>query len=395
MSKELSKLEISPFEKIKKINEYGSEYWSARDLMEVLEYSDYRNFLNIINKAIIACENSGENKENHFGQVNEMVDIGSNAKRERENYYLSRYACYLIVQNADSSKKPVALGQSYFAIQTRKQEINELELENKKRLFLRSEMKAHNSKLADAAKNAGVKDRIDYAIFQNYGYKGLYGGFAAKDIHERKNLKKSQDILDHMGSTELAANLFRATQTEEKLRRENIRGKQNANNTHLEVGKKVRQTIKDLGGTMPEDLPSVESIKKIEKKQKPEVLISSEVEFDDDTILFETKEQISATNTPLLETSYESIDKEVKEQVLDIWKIVLQSLKSEGKVLLYANLVGVKAEILNDTLNITLPMGQTFSETILKKPENMEYLKLICSKYSKNNIKLVTIQRSE
>ena len=204
-----------------------------------------------------------------------MVELGSGATREVDDYRLSRFACYLIVQNADPSKKNVAMGQAYFAIKTRQKELIEEEEqkliqseENQRRLFLREEMKKHNKHLADAANNAGVKDPRDYAIFQNYGYKGLYGGLSRQDIHDRKGLKKSQDILDHMGSTELAANLFRATQTEEKLRRENVKGKYKANQTHYEVGKKVRETIKELGGTMPEDLPTVDSIKKIEREER-------------------------------------------------------------------------------------------------------------------------------
>ena len=203
-----------------------------------------------------------------------MVRIGSGAERSMDSVKLSRYACYLIVQNADPNKTIVAQGQTYFAIQTRIAEVRqmseyqELSGEEEKRLFLRTEMLKHNSLLASAAKDAGVIDSKDYAVFQNWGYQGLYGGMKAKDIHQRKGLKKSQKILDHMGSTELAANLFRATQTEEKLRRENIKGKQRANLTHYEVGAKVRQTIKELGGTMPEDLPTAESIKIVEKKQK-------------------------------------------------------------------------------------------------------------------------------
>ncbi|MCU0240704.1 MAG: DNA damage-inducible protein D, partial [Pyrinomonadaceae bacterium] len=191
---------------------------------------------------------------------------------------LSRYACYLIVQNADPSKEIVAQGQTYFAIQTRLHEIrqmdeyNQLHSEDEKRLFLRNELKKHNLQLADAAKSAGVIEPIDYAIFQNHGYKGLYGGLDAKGIHAKKGLKKSQQILDHMGSTELAANLFRATQIEDKLRRENIKGKNEANQTHFEVGKKVRQTIAEIGGTMPEELPSAESIKKLEKAKDTKLI---------------------------------------------------------------------------------------------------------------------------
>jgi DNA-damage-inducible protein D len=203
-----------------------------------------------------------------------MVSLGSGAERQVDSVKLSRYACYLIVQNGDPSKEVIALGQTYFAIQTRLQEIRQMEeynvltSEDEKRLFLRNELRRHNSQLADAAHNAGVIDAIDYAIFQNFGYKGLYGGLDAKAIHQRKRLKKSQNILDHMGSTELAANLFRATQTEDKLRRENIRGKQNANQTHYEVGKKVRKTIQELGGTMPENLPPAEDVRKVERKLK-------------------------------------------------------------------------------------------------------------------------------
>lgn len=262
------KIHQTPFEKIKKINENDIEYWSARDLYKLLEYSEYRHFLPVIEKAKEACKNSGYNIEDHFEHVLDMVEIGSKTKRKLESYNLSRYACYLIIQNADPSKEIVAIGQTYFAVQTRKQELSEKEIENKKRLLLREEMKKHNKKLADAAKDAGVIEPIDFAIFQDHGYKGLYGGLGQKEIHSVKGLKQCEKILDHMGSTELAANLFRATQTEEKLRRDNIKGKPLANRTHYEVGKKVRQTIEELGGTMPEDLPAVESIKKLEKQNK-------------------------------------------------------------------------------------------------------------------------------
>ena len=218
------------------------------------------------------CKNSGYNISNHFGEVTEMVQIGSGAKRGFPGYQLSRYACYLIVMNGDVSKKIIALGQTYFAVKTRQQELieNYDQLnEDQRRLAIRNEMKIHNKSLAEAAKQAGIDEPRDYAIFQNKGYQGLYGGLGRKEIHERKGLKKTQDILDHMGSTELAANLFRATQTDEKLRRENIVGKDAANKTHFEVGRKVRQTIKELGGTMPEDLPTPsKSIKQIEKEQK-------------------------------------------------------------------------------------------------------------------------------
>ena len=262
----------SVFEQIKRIDAHGNEFWSARDFAKALEYLEFRNFKPVIEKAKEACFNSGQQIHDHFVQMHEMVKIGSGATRELDDVQLSRYACYLIVQNASPDKEVVALGQTYFAVQTRLQEIQQLDAykllttEEEKRLFLRQEVTRHNKKLADAARIAGVITAIDYAIFQNHGYKGLYGGLDAKGIHHKKNLKKSQNILDHMGSTELAANLFRATQTDEKLRRENIKGKQSANKTHFEVGKKVRKTIEELGGTMPENLPAADSIKNLEKK---------------------------------------------------------------------------------------------------------------------------------
>lgn len=259
------------FESIKHINENGQEFWYARELQKVLGYSEWRNFQNVINKAKDACKNSGNSVQDHFVDVNKMVGIGSNASRPVDDIEFSRYACYLVVMNGDSTKEIIALGQTYFAVKTRQQELIEnyesLD-EDQKRLAIRNEMKIHNKSLADAAKNAGIEDSKDYAIFQNRGYQGLYGGLGAKDIHAKKGLKKSQQILDHMGSTELAANLFRATQTDEKLRRENIQGKKEAGDAHYEVGKKVRQTIAELGGTMPEDMPTPnKSIKQIEKEE--------------------------------------------------------------------------------------------------------------------------------
>ena len=277
MGKKLTKKTMTLFESIKHVDENGVEYWTSRSLWKILEYTEYRHFLPVVEKAKIACENSGQRIEDHFEDINEMVAIGSGAGRPVDSIKLSRYACYLIVQNADPSKTIVAQGQTYFAIQTRIAEVQqmkeyqELTNEEEKRLFLRSELLQHNTQLASAAKDAGVIDSRDYAIFQNYGYQGLYGGMTAKDIHARKGLKKSQKILDHMGSTELAANLFRATQTEEKLKRENIKGKQKANMTHYEVGAKVRQTIKELGGTMPENLPVEESIKVVERKRQKQL----------------------------------------------------------------------------------------------------------------------------
>ena len=262
------------FESLRQTDAEGNEFWIARQLAKVLEYSEYRHFQPVIERAKEACRNSGHAIEDHFEDVLDMVDIGSGAKRQIADMRLSRYACYLIVQNGDPSKPVIANGQSYFALQTRRQELSDNETfarlsENDKRLAIRNELAEHNKHLAAAAKDAGVETPLDYAIFQDHGYKGLYGGRGAKDIHAIKGLKKSQKILDHMGSTELAANLFRATQTEEKLRRDKVRGKQKANQTHFEVGKKVRQTIDELGGTMPEALPTPEkSIQQIESAKK-------------------------------------------------------------------------------------------------------------------------------
>lgn len=256
------------FEQIKHINEIGQEFWSARELHTVLDYIKWDKFLNVIDKAKEACKNSGQRVSDHFPRMEKMVEIGSGAVRDIGDMHLSRYACYLIIQNGDPTKEVIALGQTYFAVQTRKAELIEdafekLKTEEEKRLFLRQELAEHNKQLADAARAAGVIQPWEYAIFQNHGYMGLYNGLGAKAIHAKKKLKKSENILDHMGSTELAANLFRATQTEEKLKREKIKGKEKANKTHFEVGKKVRQTIKELGGTMPEDLPVEPSIKKL------------------------------------------------------------------------------------------------------------------------------------
>lgn len=260
------------FENLKHINEYGQEFWYARELQSALEYSQWRRFSDAIERAKTACEKSGHRMQDHFADVGKMVRLGSGAEREIEDIALSRYACYLIVMNGDPRKEVIALGQTYFAVKTRQQELIEdydRLTEEQKRLAIRNEMKRHNSALASAAQEAGVKQPVDFAIFQNYGYMGLYNGLKAQDIKARKGLQKNQDILDFMGSTELAANLFRATQTEEKLRREHIQGKSEANKTHYEVGKKVRQTIKELGGTMPEDLPTPEkSVRQIEKENK-------------------------------------------------------------------------------------------------------------------------------
>jgi len=272
----ISRQHRTTFDSLRQQDEHGHEYWRARQLAKVLEYSEYRHFLPVIERAKAACRNSGHVPADHFEDILEMVEIGSGARRGLEDVRLSRYACYLIVQNGDPSKSVVANGQTYFAVQTRRQELVDdakfAQLsEDDKRLAIRHELATHNRQLAAAAKEAGVATTLDYAIFQDHGYKGLYGGLSAKDIHSKKQLKKSQKILDHMGSTELAANLFRATQTEEKLRRDHVRGKHQANQTHFDVGQKVRKTIQELGGTMPEHLPvpdrSIQQIESAKKKQ--------------------------------------------------------------------------------------------------------------------------------
>ncbi len=263
--------EYKNFEEIKKIREDGTEYWNARELSEVLQYKKWENFSKVIDRAKLACDNSGLSIQDHFPEVRKMVEIGSNTVRELLDYELSRYACYLIVQNGDPRKEVIALGQTYFAIQTRKQEVadyfNQLDEDNK-RLVIRGDIKQWNQMLLEAAHNAGVITNEEYAEFQNAGYMGLYGGLTVDDIHKRKNLKYNEKILDFMGSTELIANLFRISQTEEKLKKDKVHSCSKATATHYEVGSKVRKAIEDIGGTMPEDLPRPEkSIKQIEKEQ--------------------------------------------------------------------------------------------------------------------------------
>jgi len=261
---------IAIFEKIKHFTDEGIEFWYARELQSVLGYAKWERFSNVIEKAKMACENSKNAVQDHFPGVGKIVQAGILSKSV-EDYQLSRYACYLIVQNGVPRKEVIALGQTYFAVKTRQQELidgfDQL-TEDQKRLAIRREMIEHNKSLAEAAKMAGVETPKDFAIFQNMGYQGLYGGLGMKQIHARKKLKKSEKILDHMGPTELAANLFRATQTDEKLRSNKVVGKVKANETHYTVGCKVRKAIEDIGGTMPENLPTPEkSIKQIEQEQ--------------------------------------------------------------------------------------------------------------------------------
>ena len=272
---ELENINETIFESIKHVDDDGNEYWYARELQKVLEYKRWDKFFNVIESAQVACSISNNNVLDHFSQVGKMVDIGSNTSRNIVDYKLSRYACYLIAQNGDSRKKVIALAQTYFAIQTRKQELLEEEYnsltEDEKRFYQRDLTKKGNYSLNQTAKKAGVKD---LARFHNAGYKGLYNGETANDIAKRKGLRYREDMLDNMGSEELAANLFRITQTDAKLKRDNVDNEYTANSVHFEVGKKVRNTIKELGGTMPENLPTPDkSLKELEKEKN--VIISN------------------------------------------------------------------------------------------------------------------------
>ena len=268
--KELKAKEYKRFEDIKQMRADGTEFWSARELAPALEYTKWENFHNVIKRAMIACENSGHSVEDDFPEVKKIVDAGI-ASKPVKDYELTRYACYLIVQNGDPRKEVIALGQTYFAIQTYRQEVadhfNELD-EDRRRLVVRGDIKQWNQMLAETAHNAGVITNEEFAIFQNAGYMGLYGGLDVDDIHKKKNLEVGQKILDYMGSTELIANLFRISQTEEKLRKDKVDNAKTATSIHYSVGKEVRSAIEKIGGTMPEDLPTPEkSIQEIEKEQ--------------------------------------------------------------------------------------------------------------------------------
>lgn len=263
--------EYKNFEGIKRTRQDGTAFWYARELAPVLDYAKWENFSKVIDRAMLACRNSGYETSDHFPEVGKMVEIGSGAKRKQVDYELSRYACYLIVQNGDPRKEVIALGQTYFAIQTRRAEVadafNQLD-ENNKRLVVRGNIKQWNQLLAEAAYNAGVLTDEEFAIFQNAGYMGLYGGMTVSDIHMRKGLQRNEKILDFMGSTELIANLFRISQTEEKLKRDNVATAIAANNTHYEVAEKIRNAIIAMGATLPEDLPKPgKSIQTVEREE--------------------------------------------------------------------------------------------------------------------------------
>ena len=265
---ELENINETIFENIKHVDDDGNEYWYARELQKVLEYKRWDKFYNVIESAQVACSISNNNVLDHFSQVGKMVDIGSNTSRNIVDYKLSRYACYLIAQNGDSRKKVIALAQTYFAIQTRKQELLEEEYnsltEDEKRFYQRDLTKKGNSSLNQTAKKVGVKN---FDKFHNAGYKGLYNGETANDIAKRKGLRYREDILDNMGSDELIVNLFRISQTNQKLINDNVRGEGNANDVHFNIGKNIREVIAKNGGTMPEDLPTPDkSLKELEKE---------------------------------------------------------------------------------------------------------------------------------
>lgn len=266
---EIQKYQEKIFEDIKHINELGEEYWEARELMKALGYSKWENFSKVIDKAKISCKLSGYSGNDCFTDVRKPIISGKGKQELIEDYHLTRYACYLIVQNGDSRKEVIALGQSYFAVQTRKMELTEEEFfrldENQKRLYARMNVRNKNLYLFETAKNAGVKN---YGKFNNYGYQGLYNGETAGDIARRKGIKETDDILDYMGSEELGANLFRITQTDAKLKRDKIHTESDACDTHYVVGKAIRKTIYDLGGTMPEELPTPDtSIEELEQEE--------------------------------------------------------------------------------------------------------------------------------
>ena len=267
---ELKKYTEKMFEDIKHIDEEGNEYWLARELQTALDYKKWQKFINVIENAKIACEQSNFIIEDHITQVGKMINVGKGGKRKVEDYKLSRYACYLIAQNGDSRKKTIALAQTYFAIQTRKQELSEKEYsmltEDEKRFYQRNLTRKGNYSLNMVARNVGVRN---FDKFHNAGYKGLYGGETANDIAKRKKLRYREDILDNMNEDELVANLFRINQTKQKLLKDKVQGESNASDIHYEVGKKVRKAIKDIGGTMPEDMPTPKkSLKELEKENK-------------------------------------------------------------------------------------------------------------------------------
>jgi hypothetical protein len=317
---------IAAFRDAAQKTDAGDEFWTSRELSKLLGYSDYRNFQTIIEKAKAACRTMRLEPENHFVDVTDMVEIGSGAKRERDNIHLDRYACYLIAQNGDSRKKQIGFAQNYFAIQTRRQELADEHgvdfdtlSENQKRLYLRNQVVAENKRLMSAAKASGVRTGQDFGKFNNKGYQGLYGGRGKQEIQQYKRLPAKANILDHMGSTELAANLFRITQTEEKLRSKNIQGKEAACDAHYEVGVKVRQTMKELSGIMPEDLPVAEDVRKIAAQERKQQRMRA----------IPAQQRIEA---PLAAPSAsDAVEIDLRQ---DLWKyaLLVMSVKQDGKI---------------------------------------------------------------
>ncbi len=295
---------VSPFDAIRKVDENGREYWSARELGKLLGYTEYGKFKNAIQKAEEACQKSGLAVSDHFPHVSDMIKTGKGARRKVDDVHLTRHACYLLVENADPSKPIVALGQAYFAVQTRRQEIaDELALstlpEGQKRIILRSMLATFNVRLAEAAQQAGVIKPNDFATFYDHGYMGLYGGLRENDIHARKGLtSEKQKISDYMGSEELGANIFRATQTDAKLRRDHVNTKVEANVTHYYVGQEVREAIKRLGGTMPEDLPTPEkSIQQLQREEQKHLQAHAQPSLFDEPESDQEKTQAGGDNT--------------------------------------------------------------------------------------------------
>lgn len=265
------------FEDLKRINEHGAEYWSARDLQSLLGYGQWRRFEEAIQRARVSCEQSGNVSENHFAAAGKMVALGSGSRREVSDFYLSRFACYLIAQNGDPRKPEIALAQKYFAIQARRQELSDAFAKDLERLELRRQTSEEFKALSGAAKQAGVQSAL-FGVFHDAGYKGLYGGLGSDAIKSRKKIPKEQNLMDRMDTTELAANQFRMTQTRDKLARDRVRNQQQAIQTHEQVGKEVRAAIKRIGGTLPENLKPAEHIEEVAERVKGSV---PKIELDD------------------------------------------------------------------------------------------------------------------
>ncbi len=255
------------FEELKQINQFGAEYWSARDLQPMLGYNHWRSFENSITKAVTSCEKSGNDPGHHFARARKMIIVGKGGEREVDDYQLSRFACYLIAQNGDPRKPEIANAQKYFAVQTRRQEISDNLAADMERLEMRKQASDDFRALSGAARDAGVQNRM-FGVFHDAGYKGLYDGRGVEDIKKRKGIDKKENLMDRMNATELAANQFRMTQAREKLQNENVKGQEKAIATHNKVGKEVRDAIKRIGGTLPENIPPAEHIKIVQKRIK-------------------------------------------------------------------------------------------------------------------------------